>query len=155
MELKVKRLHPDAKLPAKAHVDDLGFDLFALETAGIQPGQTVAVKTGIAVAFPDGWGGIVKARSSQGKAGVNVLGGVIDHGYRGEIIVLIHNTNAPGEIVEGHYKGFYNYDPTVIYHPGDKVGQLVLVPVAAVDVQEVTSLSETERNTSGFGSTGK
>lgn len=143
MELKVKRLHANAKLPTRAHSGDLGFDLFAIETVGVQPGQTVAAKTGVSCEFPEGWGAIIKARSSQGKVGVDIFGGVVDSGYRGEIIVLIHNTADPAS--EG----------TVIYYAGDKVAQLVLVPVFPGTVEEVTSLCETSRGAQGFGSSGR
>jgi dUTPase len=125
----------------------------------VQPGQTVAVKTGIACEFPEGWGGIIKARSSQGKAGIDVFGGVVDSGYRGEITVLLYNSNAPIEFRgSGGPLGpndFYQYDPTVIYNHGDKVAQLVLVPVFPGTIQEATTLGESSRGTQGFGSTGR
>jgi len=158
MELQVKRLHENAKLPQRAHPGDLGFDLFAVETVAIQPGQTVAAKTGIACTFPEGWGAIIKARSSQGKAGIDVFGGVVDSGYRGEITVLLYNSNAPVEYRgSGGCLGPNNSisDPTVIYNHGDKIAQLVLVPVFPGTVQETTTLGESVRGTQGFGSTGR
>src|SRR5208337_1262226 len=158
MELQVKRLHENAKLPQRAYPGDLGFDLFAVETVAIQPGQTVAAKTGIACTFPEGWGAIIKARSSQGKAGIDVFGGVVDSGYRGEITVLLYNSNAPVEYRgSGGCLGPNNSisDPTVIYNHGDKIAQLVLVPVFPGTVQETTTLGESVRGTQGFGSTGR
>lgn len=143
MELKVKKLNPAAIIPRRAHSNDLGFDLHALETVVVQSGQTVLAKTGIACEFPEGWGGIVKARSSQGKAGVNILGGVIDNGYTGEIGVLLHNTSDPAS--EDHK----------IYQAGEKIGQLVLVPVFQGDTIEVTELGQTSRGEQGFGSSGR
>lgn len=150
MKLLIKRLDPRAIIPCRAHETDLGFDLFALETVAVQEGQTVLAKTGIACGFPEGWGGIVKARSSQGKAGVNVLGGVIDNGYTGEIGVLLHNTNEFSETMIRIYG-----DKTIIYNAGDKIGQLVLVPVWEGDTIEVDELEQTIRGDKGFGSTGK
>lgn len=149
-DLKVKKLHPDAILPRRAHETDLGFDLFALETVAVQPGQTILAKTGIACGFPKRWGGILKARSSQGKAGINILGGVIDNGYTGEIGVLLHNTNEFSETMTRIYG-----DNTIIYSAGDKIAQLLLVPCFSGTIQEVTSLCATERGDKGFGSTGK
>jgi len=158
MELYVKKLQENAKLPQRAHPGDLGFDLFAVETVAIQPGQTVAAKTGIACTFPEGWGGIIKARSSQGKAGIDVFGGVVDSGYRGEITVLLYNSNAPVEYRgSGGCLGPNNSisDPTVIYNHGDKIAQLVLVPVWDGQVVEVDKLTDTQRGAAGFGSTGR
>ncbi len=153
MELYVKKLQENAKLPQRAHPGDLGFDLFAVETVAVQPGQTVAVKTGIACTFPEGWGAFIKARSSQGKAGIDVFGGVVDSGYRGEITVLLHNSeeSGPFQITPGYNPS----DKAVIYAAGDKVAQLVLVPVFPGTVQETTTLAESVRGEKGFGSTGR
>ena len=145
MELKVKRLKPNAILPTRANPGDLGFDLFTLETVAVPTGQTVAIPTAIACEFPSGWGAFIKARSSQGKKGIDVFGGVVDEGYRGELIVLLHNSN---EYIP-------NTDNVIIYSAGDKVAQLVLVPVFPGDVQEVTTLDESQRGERGFGSSGK
>ena len=142
MDLKVKKVNINATLPKRAHSGDLGFDLFAVETVAVQSGQTVPAKTGIACAFPEGWGAIIKARSSQGKVGLDIFGGVVDSGYRGEIIVLLHNSADPAS------------ENPVVYYAGEKIAQLVLVPVFPGSVEEVTTLSETERGTNGFGSTG-
>jgi dUTP pyrophosphatase len=139
MELKIKKLNPAAVIPSRVHTGDLGFDLFALETVAVQAGQTVLAKTGIACGFPKGWGGIVKGRSSQGKAGIDVLGGVIDNGYTGEVGVLLHN----------------NSDDVIIYGAGNKIGQLILVPVFEGGTIEVEELGETTRGAQGFGSSGQ
>lgn len=150
IELKVKRLVPNAKLPTRANPGDLGFDLFALDTVVMQAGQTVAAKTGVACQFPEGWGAILKPRSSQGKAGVDIFGGVVDSGYRGELIVLLHNTNT-SEYDNGHLV----QDGTVIYEAGNKIAQMVLVQVFPGAVEETTILDETVRGDKGFGSSGK
>jgi len=143
MILKFKRLVPNAILPVQANPGDLGFDLFTLDTVGVQAGQTLAIKTGVACVFPVGWGAFIKPRSSQGKAGIDVFGGVVDSGYRGEIIVLLHNAADPSS------------ENTVIYKAGDKVGQLVLVPVFPGTTEETTTLGESERGEKGFGSSGR
>src|SRR5208282_5907235 len=141
--LKFKKLVPDAKLPTRAMPGDLGFDLFAVETVPVPAGSTVATKTGIACTFPEGWGAIIKPRSSQGKLGLDIYGGVVDSGYRGEIIVLIHNSNDPQG--EGHE----------VYKAGDKIAQLVLVPVFPGTSEETDSLEDSARGVAGFGSTGR
>lgn len=143
LTIQFKRLNPNARIPNRAHPTDLGFDLFTVDTVPIPAGSVVAVSTAIAARFPEGWGGIIKARSSQGKVGINILGGVVDQGYRGEIIVLVHNTNDPQS--EGHE----------IYHAGDKIAQLVLVQVFPGTAEETDRLENTDRGTSGFGSTGR
>lgn len=141
--IKFKRLYPNAKIPTRALPGDLGFDLFSLEPVFIQAGETVPVKTGIAAGFPSGWGAFIKARSSQGKVGLDIYGGVVDSEYRGEIIVLLHNSNDPRS--EGH----------VSYDQGDKIAQLVLVPVFPGTAEETDVLEESERGAGGFGSTGR
>lgn len=143
MNLKVKRLSSRAILPRRANSGDLGFDLFSLETVGIQPGETVVVSTGIACEFPENWGAFIKARSSQGKVGIDIYGGVVDCGYRGEISVCVHNSNDP-----------HGSDP-IIYHAGEKIGQLIMVPLFPGDVEEVTKLGSSERGEKGFGSSGR
>ena len=139
LELKVKLLDPKAKVPSRALPGDLGFDLFALETVAVQPGQTIAAKTGVAFEFPDGWGAFVKARSSQGKVGVAIYGGVVDSGYRGEVAVMLNNSS----------------DDIVIYSAGDKIGQLVLIPVFPGTITQVEELATSDRGERGFGSTGR
>jgi dUTP pyrophosphatase len=147
-KVKFKKLVSNAKIPCRALPGDLGFDLFAVDTVPLQAGQTLAVKTGIAAEFPENWGAIIKARSSQGKLGIDVFGGVVDSGYRGEIIVLLHNANPVPEFAEDE-------SDVIIYNAGDKIAQLVLVPVFPGTSEELQGeLSTTERGAAGFGSTG-
>ena len=144
-KLHVKKLTEDAILPTKKHNNDAGFDLYANESMTLRPieidmwGQTVKVKTGISIEIPDGWFGLIRDRSSLGSQGILVLGGVIDSGYRGEIIVCLHNLN----------NKFYEIKK------GDKIAQLLLIPVPQVDIVPVDSLSETSRGDKGFGSSGR
>jgi len=142
MTLRVRRLDPAARLPARAHPDDAGYDLHALEGATLGPGERAKVRTGIAIELPAGHAGWVLARSGlaarHGIALVNAPG-LIDAGYRGEIAVLLLNTD--------------RLEPFVVA-PGDRIAQLVVAAVAAPEVVEVEELDETTRGVGGFGSTG-
>lgn len=141
--LRVKRLHQDAVLPSRAHEGDAGLDLHSIEDAVIPPaGGRVLLGTGIAVEIPYGWAGLVCPRSGMAtKHGIGKPNspGVIDAGYRGELRVSLLNT-----------------DPREAFtvRVGDRVGQLVLVPVFTGAVEEVETLSDATRGSDGFGSTG-
>lgn len=137
--MKVKRLTRDASLPRPAHAGDLGYDLFSAEDAVIPPGAQHKVRTGVALQFPDGWGGVIKDRSSVASARVYSSAGVIDGGYRGEIMVLLRNDS----------------DAEYTIKRGDKVAQIIPVQAPYMEVVEVEELTETSRNEKGFGSSGK
>jgi dUTP pyrophosphatase len=140
--LKVRRLDQAATLPTRAYSGDAGLDLYALEPALIEAGERASIRTGIAIEIPDGQAGLVLPRSGvairHGIALVNAPG-LIDSGYRGEIVVLLLNTDraAPFAIAAG-----------------DRIAQLVLVRVEAPEVQEVDSLESSARGSGGFGSSG-
>ena len=144
MHIPITRLDPGAVLPGQGHDDDAGYDLCANADAVIEPGGGRAlVPTGLAVAIPAGCGGFVLPRSGLAlKHGVTVLNapGLIDPQYRGEVKVLLVNT-----------------DPEHAYeiHRGDRIAQLVIERVEYVEWQEVDALDATERDTFGFGSTGR
>jgi dUTP pyrophosphatase len=142
VRLNVQRLDKRARLPARAHADDAGLDLYALEGAVLAPGARAEILTGIAVEIPAGHAGLVLPRSGlaarHGIALVNAPG-LIDAGYRGELRVLLLNTDA---------------DHTFPVAAGDRVAQLVVVAVAAASVSEVSSLSPSARGGRGFGSSG-
>jgi len=139
----VRRLRPDARIPARAHPGDAGLDLAAAEGYVIPPGGRAAVPTGLAVAIPPGHAGLVVPRSGLAiRHGVTVANapGLIDAGYRGELRVLLVNLgDAPHRV-----------------SPGDRVAQLVVVPVATVPAAEVAELPSSDgRDAGGFGSTGR
>jgi dUTP pyrophosphatase len=142
MILRVRRLDPAARLPARAHQGDAGHDLHALEPVRLKPGQRAMVRTGVAIELPPGYAGWVVPRSGlahrHGIALVNAPG-LVDEGYRGELKVLLLNTDRS--------------TPATI-QAGDRIAQLVLIAVASPDVMEVSELSETARGAGGFGSTG-
>jgi dUTP diphosphatase len=142
--LRVKLLDPGARLPAVAHPgEDLGYDVFSLEPATLAPQATVRVRTGIAVeARHPVTGGplglLVRDRSSMASRGVATTGGVIDAGYRGEILILMTNLgSAPIEL-----------------KAGEKIAQMIPVPVLTGEVQQADSLEESARAEKGFGSSG-
>ncbi len=139
--MKVKKLHPEAKLPEKANPSDLGWDLFCVEDVLIPPANKTLVHTGIAVQLPDRVGGILKDRSSvASKQGLFIMAGVIDPNYRGEILVLLWNsTSLPVQI-----------------SAGAKIAQMILMPAfqLTADLEEVRTLDATDRGDAGFGSSG-
>jgi dUTP pyrophosphatase len=141
--LRFRRLSEGARAPVRAHDDDAGFDLHAAEPARLAPGQRASVGTGIALAVPDGHAGFVLPRSGlAARHGISVVNapGLIDAGYRGELRVLLLNTDRdrPFEIA-----------------PGDRIAQLVIVRVEGPSVEEATELDPTPRGAGGFGSTGR
>ena len=140
MPLQVKLLTQFAKLPQKAHSGDLGYDLYAGEPAAIFPNETKVVKTGIAIQFPTGYGGVIKDRSSVAtKKGLFTVAGVIDNGYIGEICIALYNGT----------------DSLIHVAPGEKIAQLVLIPTVNFEVTEVDEVvSADQRGDGGFGSTG-
>jgi dUTP pyrophosphatase len=140
--LAVRRLRPDARLPGRAHPGDAGLDLSAVEPLELAPGARGAASTGLAVAIPPGHAGLVVPRSGLARRhGVTVANapGLIDAGYRGELQVLLVNLGAEPYRIE----------------PGDRVAQLVVVPVSLADAAEVEDLPASDgRGAGGFGSSG-
>jgi dUTP pyrophosphatase len=140
MKLKVKKLNPLVKLPAYAHPGDAGMDIFSSEHISLEPGQYLAVATGLAFEIPKGFVGLIWDKSGLStNHGMKVLGGVIDSGYRGEIRIGIINLS----------KKVY------IFEPGDKVAQMLIQKIEIPKIVEIQLLSETKRGSKGFGSTGK
>ena len=141
-ELPVARLRDEAVLPAQAYDGDAGLDLAACERVELGPGECAVVGTGVAVAIPDGHAGLVVPRSGlAARHGLTIVNapGLIDSGYRGELKVILLNTDAR--------------EPFVV-EPGMRIAQLVLVEVASVHLLEVEELPESERGAAGFGSSG-
>jgi dUTP pyrophosphatase len=141
--LKFTRLSEAAQPPAQSHPGDAGYDLFAAEPAALEPGRRASVGTGIAIAVPDGCAGLVLPRSGlAARHGITLVNtpGLIDSGYRGEVRVLLLNT-----------------DPDVPFDVavGDRIAQLVLVRHESPGLEEVAELGETPRGEGGFGSTGR
>jgi dUTP pyrophosphatase len=141
--LEVRRLHPAARLPSRAHADDAGYDLCALEGATLAPGARAKLRTGIAIALPPGHAGLVLPRSglaaAHGIALVNAPG-LIDAGYRGEVKVVLLNTDR---------------EQSFAVELGMRIAQLVVVRVPTVNIVETDTLGATPRDASGFGSSGR
>jgi dUTP pyrophosphatase len=140
IDLQIRKLRDDAVVPVRAYGGDAGLDLAACERAVLEPGERVTVGTGLAVAIPDGYAGFVQPRSGLAmRHGITIVNtpGLVDSGYRGELRVVLLNTDAREEFV---------------VEPGMRIAQLVVVPVASVEPVEVEELPESERGVRGFGS---
>jgi dUTP pyrophosphatase len=140
IELPIKRLHEDAVLPERAYADDAGLDLAACEAIELGPGERALVATGLAVAIPPGYAGFVQPRSGlAARHGITVVNtpGLIDSGYRGEIRVVLLNTDLRESFT---------------VEPGMRIAQLVVVPVAGVELAVTDELPASERGVRGFGS---
>ncbi len=137
MQIKVKKLKENAKLPKYHHPGDVGIDLYAMETVTMKPGDHY--RFWHAMEFPEGYGGIIMDKGSISKAGMIHMGGVYDAGYRGEYNTLLVNLS----------------DKDYTFEEGDKVSQLVIMPVVIGEVVEADTLSESVRGEGKFGSTGK
>ena len=136
----MQRLHDGATLPTRAYEGDAGLDLSACERVELGPGERAVVGTGLMVAIPDGHAGFVQPRSGlAARHGITILNtpGLVDSGYRGELKVVLLNTDRSEQFV---------------VEPGMRIAQLVVVPVALPEPREVTELPDSERGEKGFGS---
>jgi dUTP pyrophosphatase len=140
IELPIVRLRQEATLPERAYAGDAGLDLAACEPVRLGPGERAVVPTGLAVAIPEGYAGFVQPRSGlAARHGIAVVNspGLIDSGYRGEIRVVLLNTDTGRTWAVG---------------PGERIAQLVVLPIPELDVVEVDELPGSERGVRGFGS---
>ena len=140
IELPIRRLRPDAHVPTRAYEHDAGIDLAACERVELAPGERALVPTGLAIAIPPGYAGYVQPRSGlAAKHGISIVNtpGLVDSGYRGELLVNLVNTDPRDAFV---------------VEPGMRIAQLVVLPVPMVSLVEVDELPESERGRRGFGS---
>ena len=140
IDVSIRRLRPDAHLPEQAYEGDAGMDLAACEAVTIEPGERAVVPTGLAIEIPAGYAGFVQPRSGLAvRHGIGIVNtpGLIDSGYRGEIRVVLINTDD---------------EQRFTVEPGMRIAQLVIVPVAAARLVEVDELAASERGSRGFGS---
>ncbi len=139
MDIRIKKLNPDAKIPSYAHDGDAGFDLYALGDTVVSAGARILAGTGVAMEIPTGYVGLIWDKSGlSNNHGLKTLGGVIDAGYRGEVKVGIANIGTEDYKISG----------------GHKIAQMLIQKVEHVEIKEVVELSDTVRGEGGFGSTG-
>ena len=137
--IKIRKLSPLAVLPRYVHPHDAGLDLYSAETTTILPQERKLISTGIALAIPAGYVGLIWYKSGIAtKHGLKTMAGVIDAGYRGEVKILLHNLSQQSYTVEA----------------GSKIAQMLIQPVEQKQIVEVEELDETERGEQGFGSSG-
>lgn len=140
IDIAVRRLRPDAQLPHQAYEGDAGLDLTACEQAVLEPGERATIPTGVAVEIPEGYAGFVQPRSGlAARHGIGIVNapGLIDSGYRGELRVVLINTDR---------------EHAFVVESGMRIAQLVIAPVASVRLVEVDELAGSERGPRGFGS---
>jgi len=139
VKVKVKRLHGDVKLPVYIHPGDAGMDVYSRETRTLEQGEPHLFKTGLSLELPEGYVAIINERSGMAVKGIKVLGGVIEHTYRGEYGVVLVNTS----------------NNEFLVRPGDRIAQILILPVATAEIEEVHELSPSPRGDNGFGSSGR
>jgi len=157
MEIKYSTLNPEAKEPFRANPSDAGYDLFSTQYETLEPFQRKLISTGINIEIPDGFYGRIAPRSGLAcKKGIDVLAGVIDSGYRGEIKVLLINFNLEG----------YNFKPSAFeamfgsmnkldIKPGDRIAQLIIEKCHPIEWKKMKTLDTSHRGHGGFGSSGE
>ena len=139
MKIRVKKLNPKAKIPRYAHPGDAGMDFFSLERVVLRPGERNKCSTGIALEIQEGYVGLVWDKSGvAGNYGIKTMAGVVDSGYRGEIMIALVNLS----------KEVYTINA------GDKIAQMLIQKIECPEIEEVQELSDTKRGKGGFGSTG-
>jgi len=140
MKLKIQKLHPNANIPSYAHPGDAGLDIHSIAKHALAPGERAMIPTGIGLALPPGTVGLVWDKSGLAiKKGLKTLGGVIDEGYRGEVMIGLVNLSDADYVIEA----------------GDKIAQILIQQVERPELETVDELDDTSRGTGGFGSTGK
>ena len=141
INIKIKRLNENAILPEKQHDSDAGYDLHSIEDIILKPNQIYKVKTGIAIQIPNNYGGLVLPRSGlSSKYGISLINtpGLIDPGYRGELLIPLIN----------HSSNEYTINKN------ERVAQLILIEIPEVNIEVVSDLDDSDRDSKGFGSTG-
>lgn len=139
MKLQIQKLNPEAKIPTSPYKGDAGMDIFSVEELDIAPGENKAIKTGLRLAIPEGYAGFVWDKSGLAlKNQLKTMAGVIDSNYRGEFMVVLFNLGKESYHIQ----------------KGSKIAQLIVAPVAALEIVEEEITGETERGESGFGSSG-
>ena len=139
LEIKIKKLNPEAKIPIHATAEAAGFDIYSLQDITLQPGETTKVSTGIAFEIPIGYYVRIEDRSGMAMKGIHKVAGIVDSDYRGEVCIVLINTTKNPYKIEKH----------------DRIAQGILTPVHQAIFTETQELTETQRGEGGFHSTGK
>tara|TARA_R110000744_G_C19275235_1_gene552936 strand:- start:261 stop:734 length:474 start_codon:yes stop_codon:yes gene_type:complete len=157
MEIKYSELHPDGKEPFRANESDAGYDLFSTQYIVIEPFQRRLVSTGINVEIPQGFYGRIAPRSGLAcKKGIDVMAGVIDSGYRGEVKVLLINLNFEGYNLQPNvFESMFGTANKIEIKPGDRIAQLIIEKCHTVEWKSMETLEESQRGEQGFGSSGQ
>ena len=149
IKVRVKIIDQNGKIPTKANQFDAGWDLYSTHDCTIQAGQRKTIKTGVSLQIPEGWVGLIWPRSGLSvKNGADILAGVIDSGYRGEVLVCLHNTNHGIPLLSDD-------NLNIKIKKGDRIAQILFQQVPEVSMVEVDDLSSSERGDKGFGSSGE
>ncbi len=138
-QIQFQKLDPKAVLPNRAYEHDAGLDVTTIESVFLEPGEGRVFKTGLACAVDPGFVAMICDRSSMGKRGLRTMGGIVDSGYRGEVGVILWNVSAKAQKIE----------------MGERIAQILILPVSTPTVVEAVSLPPAERGAQGFGSSGK
>ena len=157
MEVKYSKLHPEGKEPFRANTSDAGYDLFSTEYVTLEPFQRKLISTGINVEIPEGFYGRVAPRSGLAcKKGIDVMAGVIDSGYRGEVKVLLINLNFEGyNLKPNAFETMFGSANKIEIKPGDRIAQLIIEKCHSVEWKPMETLEESQRGEQGFGSSGQ
>jgi dUTP pyrophosphatase len=157
MEIKYSKLNPEGKEPFRANSSDAGYDLFSTEYATLEPFQRKLISTGINMEIPEGFYGRVAPRSGLAcKKGIDVMAGVIDSGYRGEIKVLLINFNFEGyNLKPNAFEAMFGSANRMEIKPGERIAQLIIEKCHAVEWKPMKTLEESQRGKHGFGSSGQ
>ena len=157
MEIKYSKLHQDGKEPFRANESDAGYDLFSTEYVMLEPFQRKLISTGINVEIPQGFYGRVAPRSGLAcKKGIDVMAGVIDSGYRGEIKVLLINFNFEGyNLKPNAFEAMFGSTNRIEIKPGERIAQLIIEKCHTIEWKPMKTLEKSQRGEHGFGSSGQ
>jgi len=155
MQIRIKKLHPDAVIPSYSAIGDAGMDLVATSATISSGGLYIEYGTGISIEIPEGYVGLLFARSSVSKTSLILANhvGVVDSGYRGEIKLRFKDTQMRKTVTKDQYWGWFAGETA--YEVGNKIGQIMILPYPQIEFVESLDLSDTVRGEGGFGSTGK
>lgn len=138
IQIKIKKINPEAIIPKYSHPGDAGMDLFSCDEHTLKPGERKLFRTGLQIELPEKYVSLIWDKSGVANKGIKTMGGVIEHTYRGEYCVILLNTSEESYEVK----------------KGDKIAQLLIQPIETAEIVEVNELNETSRGAEGFGSTG-